>query len=141
MGNSTNPKFRIRQCEDLQLLKSLCVEIFDYDYIDNHSVFWVVYCGDQAVGLCSCRMFRYHPDVCLFTLAGLIRRARGFGLHKRMIDVRLRWARKRGMVRAVTYTMIDNTISAMSLIRAGFTLYRPSWEWQGDEVMYLKKEL
>lgn len=58
--------------------------------------------------------------------AGVMPEARGYGLQRKLIRVRLDAAAKRGYERALTYTRTINSISSNNLITCGFKLHRPS---------------
>ena len=144
MGNSSQAgRFSVRRTEDIPLVKSLCAEIFTQDELDErlNTVFWLVWDKSSPVGFCTARPFFKHPRRCYLTLAGLLKRARGFRLHKRMIGARLKWARAEGMREVVSYTVPRNTPSAKGLLSMGFQLYDPQWEWVGEDVIYFKREI
>jgi GNAT superfamily N-acetyltransferase len=65
---------------------------------------------------------------------------RGQGLQKRLIRVRLRYARERGYTHAITYTMRGNPASSNNLIGCGFRLYDPQWAYAGS-VLYWQRAL
>lgn len=65
------------------------------------------------------------PDETLhLTLCIVAPWARGNGLQRRLIDVRLRWGRRNGATRAHTYCATDNRPSLISLVRKGFSPFR-----------------
>jgi len=56
---------------------------------------------------------------------------RGQGLQKRLIRVRLRHAKAKGLT-PITYTLADNCHSINNLIACGFKAYNPAFPWVGD---------
>jgi GNAT superfamily N-acetyltransferase len=79
----------------------------------------------------------WEPDNCVFLcLSGVLPEARGKGLQKRLIRVRLKWAKKMKAKGAYTYTADDNLASANSLIGCGFKLFEPSYKWGLDDGLY-----
>jgi GNAT superfamily N-acetyltransferase len=73
--------------------------------------------------------------------AGVLPRARGKGLQRRLIHARLRQGRKLGLPYAFTYTVFDNLESSNNLIRTGFRLYTPRWRWGGKRSLYWRRPL
>lgn len=73
--------------------------------------------------------------------AGVLPEARGHGLQRRLIHVRVAAARKHACASVVTYTSTDNAPSMNSLIAAGFRAYTPASYWVGPEFVYWRKPL
>ena len=65
---------------------------------------------------------------------------RGLGLHKRLIQVRTRFAKKQGWTHLVTDTT-NNCPSANNLIANGFKMYKPSKPWGLPSACYWIKKL
>lgn len=72
--------------------------------------------------------------------AGVLEKARGNGLQKRLIQARERKARALGWKWLVTDTY-ENPASANSLISCGFRMFKPSNPWGADGVCYWKKAI
>lgn len=109
---------------------------------DGGNVYWLVKTpAGRAVGFCSVRPTTTDLDTVFLSRAGILPEARGLGLHRRMISVRLRWARKNGFKRAITYAQRDNIQSAVNLLRCGFMLYDPDYRWVGDSYLYFLIDL
>jgi RimJ/RimL family protein N-acetyltransferase len=96
--------------------------------------FWLVHRGNRPAGFCSVADIGY--GVAYFSAAAVEKWARGGGLQRRMIRVRLRWARRRGLRTVVTYTVKDNYPSIANLIKCGFRFYDPEDPWAGKDVLY-----
>lgn len=73
--------------------------------------------------------------------AGVLPVARGAGIQRRLINVRLTYARRLGFERAITYTAPWNIHSANNLIATGFRLYTPGDEWGCDNALYFFRDL
>lgn len=73
--------------------------------------------------------------------AGVMPAHRGRGLQTRLLRARCAYARGLGMKSALTDTTFDNLPSANNLIRAGFKLYRPQYQWAGADALYWWKTL
>lgn len=109
------------------------------DYIEE-SAWWVGWKGEVPVAYAGAR---YLPtaNAVFLSRAGVLAEARGEGLQRKMIRLRLRWARQQGANRAITYTHPANIVSSNNLIKCGFLLYNPEWPWAGEEFLYWYKEL
>jgi GNAT superfamily N-acetyltransferase len=81
----------------------------------------------------------YSEGICILNRAWVKKQYRGKGFHKKMIQIRLRAAKKTCTV-AITYTIYTNFASANNLISQGFKLYEPVYKY-GGEVLYFTKQL
>jgi RimJ/RimL family protein N-acetyltransferase len=119
--------YRLEQCgEDYEeVIKKLHAKEFTVAWPGRGNQYWIAYDDEtQAiVGFCSAE---YQADLKLveLTRAVVSRKARGSGLQRRMIKVRLAWGMKQGAVIAVTYTSLRNYPSMVSLLKEGFNFYR-----------------
>jgi RimJ/RimL family protein N-acetyltransferase len=98
---------------------------------------WLVLNGDDLVGFAGAEHVT-HEEATLCR-AGIFKKYQGQGLHRRMIQVRERWARKLGYGVVTTYTMADNLKSANNFIRMGYRLYEPKHPVKG--ALHFRKEL
>lgn len=71
--------------------------------------------------------------------AGVLPGARGHGLQKRLVRARERNARGFGVSRMVTYTSLDNVQSSNNLIKSGYRLYVPPYEWGIKNGLYWER--
>lgn len=103
---------------------------------------WWVTRGAQRreMAFCGLRPSHHWAQTGYLALAGVVPAARGQGLQKRLIRVRLAECRRRGWHWAITDT-IDNPASACSLIAAGFRPYHPSVRWGGQASTYWRRAL
>ncbi len=102
---------------------------------------WLLWESDTPVGFCTARTVLGDPQTVFLSRSGILPIARGKGLQRRMIDVRLRWAREIGATTVVTYVLYDNWASLINLIKKGFKFYSPGYRWAGKDVHYLMREL
>ena len=81
---------------------------------------------------------RYIPEAkaVFLSRAGVLWEARGQGLQKKLIALRVKWARTTGATKVITYTHPENVVSSNNLIRSGFELYNPEWKWEGPTFLY-----
>lgn len=128
--------------EVLRQLDKTCFPIdTPYSPTTEGTTWWLVYDEDKVpVAFAG---VRYMPIDNYFYLcrAGVIPRARGKGLQRRLIRVRLAFAKKRGAAGVYTMTSVDNPASSNNLIRCGFELFIPSYEWGGTGMIYWWKDL
>jgi GNAT superfamily N-acetyltransferase len=73
--------------------------------------------------------------------AGVLPAARGSGLQKRLIRVRVAAARRRGSVAVITDTTRANIASSNSLIACGFRTYWPETRWALSSSVYWLRSL
>lgn len=74
--------------------------------------------------------------------AGVNRKHRGTGLHRRLLRVREAYGKAARIETAVTYVMADNWVSLANLLKARYVIYEPEYAWAGrDGVYYLQKIL
>lgn len=135
------PKYILRLSTDEFNLKRLNKEIFPSDDCDltPNTKFWLLYKERNAIGFCSVRPIS--RSILFLSRAGLQWDHRGHGLHRRMIKARIKYARQNNYKCIITYTIYSNTRSARNLIKEGFELYDPEWEYAGKHCLYFKKEL
>jgi len=97
--------YKIRKTKEVEKVKKIFRQIFPeddwYESPGNH--YWLVFSDKEVIGFCSsvdCRL-KEKSNKCLFlSFAGLLKKARGKGLHKRMLKVRENHAKKIGLRRS-----------------------------------------
>ena len=80
-------------------------------------------------------------DMLYLSNCEVVPRHRGFGLQRRLIHARVRFAKKLGLEACISYTLPHVTASSNNLYRCGFKLYRPENLWVGEEANYWIREL
>lgn len=146
-------RIQIRQCEDEQLLLQLDRICFpDDDRIDpSVGTWWVAYHDGDPIGFAGAKLL-VTPitnvrgvdmgGAVFLSRCGIIPIYQGLGLQRRLIRVRLSWARRKRCKRAITYTAYKNVSSARNLQKEGFLLYLPESDWSGmQRALYWMKEL
>lgn len=100
---------------------------------------------EDPVGFACLAQGYEDPQTGFLAWAGVMPQARGAGLQRRLIQVRLREAERRGYRRAVTYTRTGNHWSSNNLISCGFRLYPSSSNWAtgkpSSSILYWEKRL
>lgn len=129
----------VRQTTNLDIVSTLDSQIFFVEKPVNttNSVWWVAWDGDKPVGFAGIRQLKDEPYAYLLR-AGVLKSHRGLGIHKKLIKVRLNWAKRNPDIQGVlTYTVAWNIPSSNNLINAGFKLFKPGWAWVGTkDVLY-----
>lgn len=130
---------------DIWMLLAMQVDTFgevveDIDYIPTSHWWFMLYKGETS-GYCALHQYDNRPETCFLALAGVLEKFRGRGLQKKMIRHRVRFARKLGAERVITYVSPDNLPSANSLAACGFKLYRPKWDWGVEGALYYRRTL
>jgi hypothetical protein len=127
--------------EDLyQRVQDLDKKIFygcNNEFLTNRE--WWVLLNNRGSIVAYCGSI-YTSDICIFIRAWVKRTNRGKGLQKKLIDIRLRAAKKKASV-AITYTIKDNCPSINNLIGKGFKIYVPEYAYGGKEMLYWKKTI
>lgn len=128
------------RASDVALLEDLDHRCFPdeapYEKVGPNLTWWVVWNDkDKPVGFAGSMLWT--PDNAVFLCrAGVVPRARGRGLQRRLIRARLKHAREIKASGAMTYTSTDNIASMTNLIRCGFLPWVPGYAWVGKEVLY-----
>lgn len=124
--------------ETLLKLQEECFSETDRRKLEG-SYWWIASDGKKPVGFAGLKPEKH--GFAFLCLAGVVPRHRGQRLHSRLITARVKFARRQGFKRLITYTRTDNPASSNNLIRAGFTMYTPAYSWVGNTVCYWMKEL
>lgn len=136
----------IKRTFDESLIKKLHKETFPADefYESDKNIYWVAIAKysskpDEYVGFAI--VTEIDNSFVFLSRAGVVWKARGKGLQKRLIRVRTNYARKMGYKKAITYTSIDNISSLINLLRCKFLPYIPEYAYAGKYVNYLMRKL
>lgn len=130
---------RIRRVEP-ETVRDMCDLLLRAE--DNESTwkpdaeYWGAFDGPELVGYAGVIPSSSFSDVVFLCNAGVLPRARGKHLQRRLIRARLHWAKREEYIYARTYTVTFNPASARSLIACGFKPYWPRYPWAGDSVCY-----
>jgi GNAT superfamily N-acetyltransferase len=135
---------RIRKVKPL-LVKDLCDKILYYETGEStwtrDGEYWAVLDDrDKVIAFGGLKPSRNWSDTVFFHCSGVTASARGHGIQKKLIKVRLSWAKRKGYAWAITYTLVDNPASSASLISCGFKPYWPKNPWVGN-VCYWRRKL
>lgn len=107
----------------------------------NESYWWLVYNSDGDIVAFAGLTFYTTNQTAFLARVGVRKSHRGQGLQKKLIKIRERFAKKMGYKRIISYTSNDNIHSANNLIRCGYLLYEPKWEWGIKYANYFVKHL
>lgn len=139
-------QYRIRRTDDEPKIEEITWKIFKSDEeveSEPDDVSWLVWDDrNKVVGFCSIRPLKTERGYAYLSKSALLYEARGKGLHKRMIRVRVMWARKNGYKAIITYVERFNIASFKNLLKLGFEPYKPIDDWAGEaRFTYLIKYL
>ena len=120
--------------EDLEELQLVCLPEDD-PRDTTEGAWWIAYDGNIPVAFAG---ISHIPKLNWGYLcrAGVVPEYRGRGLQRRLIDVRLRHAKKNGWPVVVCDTHLTNHSSSNNLFRRGFKLYEPEGRWAFKDGLY-----
>jgi len=143
---STIKILKVRSASGLELVRLLHSQILPSDSWDDvsdheHWLVWDTTSGFvEPIGFASACVLKNESGVFL-SRAGVNSLYAGGGIHRRLIQARLVWAKRRGKAHAVTYVATHNFPSFVNLLYTGFRIYEPARYWAGKDVFYLYKML
>jgi len=110
----------------------------DNIYKPNRGHWWIAYAADgKPVAFAGLVRSIKWTDTGYLCRAGVLDGYTGHGLQKRLIQARVKQARKLGWNWCITDTT-NNPASANSLINAGFKIYTPANKWSFRNAIYWK---
>lgn len=132
---------KIKRIHDLAEIVNLNQFIFPQDLLDvSANVYgWISYDSGKPNGFCTCTDIGY--GILFLSRAGLLPDYRGGGIHKRFITVRKRFGVTHGYNTMITYVRRDNYSSLANLIKYGFEMYEPEYDYAGKDFIYLRYKL
>ena len=139
-------KIVIKRTYNEETVRALNKKTFPSDgfYESKKNMYWLAIAKysskeDEVVGFAIATVVNH--EILFLSRAGIIYKARGKGLQKRLIRVRINYAKKHGFKKAITYTSVDNITSFVNLFRCKFVPYLPEYCYAGTAVNYLIKYL
>jgi len=123
----------------LSVLQNKCLP-FDTPYDTNFGSWWIASQDGVDIGFAGLVRTVSWIDCGYLCRAGVVPTARGQGLQKKLIHVRLRQAKTLGWKWVITDTT-DNPASANSLIATGFKLFQPTKPWGFKNTLYWRRKL
>lgn len=134
---------KIRQSQDFDTISKLNDQLFQGELLDvSRNIYgWLAYANDdlQPVGFCTATDLGH--GILFLSRCGVRRSYRGLRLQRKFIQTRLRFARKKGYKKVITYVQKKNYPSLCNLIKCGFLLYEPEYCYAGDDFLYLIYEI
>jgi GNAT superfamily N-acetyltransferase len=125
--------------DKLSRLQKVCLP-FDTPYDTNFGSWWIASQDGVDIGFAGLVRTVSWIDCGYLCRAGVVPTARGQGLQKKLIHVRLRQAKTLGWKWVITDTT-DNPASANSLIATGFKLFQPTKPWGFKNTLYWRRKL
>lgn len=125
--------------DKLSALQKICLP-FDQPYDTNFGSWWIATANGVDIGFAGLVRTVSWTDCGYLCRAGVVPTARGQGLQKKLIRVRIRQAKALGWKWVITDTT-DNPASANSLIATGFKLFQPTKPWGFKNTLYWRRKL
>ena len=136
-------KVDIRNSSHVSVIKHLQKEILPSDnlYKPDHGHWWVAYTeAEKPVAFGGLVRSMVWTDTGYLCRSGVLDEYTGHGLQKRLIQARIKQAKKLGWNWVITDTT-DNPASANSLINSGFKIYTPGNPWSFRNANYWKYKI
>lgn len=108
------------------------------EFLENREWWVILDKYGNIISYCGCL---FTQGICIFVRAWVDKRYRGKGIQKKLINVRIKAAKRYDCHTAITYTTPDNYGSMNNLISRGFRLYAPEYQYGGKEMIYFIKYL
>lgn len=104
-------------------------------------LWWVAEEDGNPVGFACVQQSMRFTDTWYLSRAGVMPAARGLGLQRKFIRLRVNAARKAGKVWCISDVNNDNPVSQRNLIKCGFEPYWPTYTWGLPTSTYWRKKL
>ena len=124
--------------EEIRELHRVCFDIRLKNF--GHGFWWVAYLDDVAVAFAGLHASVQWERTGYLARAGVHPAARGHGLQRRLIRVRIAKARRLGWQWLVTDT-VENPTSSNNLIECGFRAFEPAKPWATKAAAYWRLKL
>ena len=124
--------------DKLSRLQKVCLP-YDQPIDTNFGSWWIATENGVDIGFAGLVRSVSWSDCGYLCRAGVVPSARGQGLQKKLINVRVRQAKALGWNWVVTDTRL-NPASANSLISCGFKMFEPSKPWGCKDTLYWQKK-
>lgn len=132
-------KIKIKQSQNWGAALLIHQEMMPTDEFDlrSNSILWLAYVDDEPVGYATAVP---NMEESFYFLSGcaVLSKVAGNGIQKKLIKARERHAKKAGIAKLITYTVVDNPKSINSLISQGFKSYTPAYKWVGNQLYWYK---
>lgn len=125
------PQIRIQKVKDLttgssqvRILNQLDAVLFKgYPQCPKKGHWWIVWADNKPVG------FGGLTELGFLARAGIDKKFRGRGLHKKLIAARIAYGKKLNLPKLYTYVYIKNSASLGNLLKLGFTINSAAGKW------------
>jgi GNAT superfamily N-acetyltransferase len=125
--------------DKLLALQESCLP-YDEPVDTNFGCWWVASENGVDIGFAGLTRTQSWSDCGYLCRAGVVPDARGKGLQKQLIRIRIRQAKTLGWKWLVTDTT-DNLASSNSLIACGFKMFKPTRPWGFKNTLYWRRKL
>ena len=133
--------YKLRRTTDEELIRKLHTRVFPADafYESKKNVYWLLTCNGEPAGFCQAT--DWSGGILFLSRSGILPEHRGKNLQIRLIRARVRYAKKNGFKKVITYADAYNPASANNLARAGFLIYNPAYKFGTPNCICFLKEL
>lgn len=121
-----------KYCEVLKNIDSQCFGPNDeqYDFNGNKDgathYWWITYETESQKPIAYAGLKIYKSKINAFLCrAGVLKKYRGLGLHKKLLNKRIEFCKKYGIKYIYTYTSIENIRSANNILKNKFKITEP----------------
>lgn len=136
-------KFRVRRATERHMAEIRSLDTCEFDgceFPDGHT-WWVVLNPPGSVIAYASAVYRPELGYVYLGRCMVVEAFRGHKLQRRLLKVRIAWAKEQNADRVITYTLLKNYESLVNLLRAGFRFYQPDNQYVGDDVHYYRLDL
>lgn len=135
-------KHKDSNIQTVRVLQEICFgAIYETERCLSDTHLWIARSDGCPVAFASLTVYPDVPETAFLSLSGVIPSARGQGLQRKLIVKREAMCKKLGITRIISYASYDNIPSANNLIKCGYLLYEPTWEWGVKGSYYFQKKL
>lgn len=135
--------FVIKKTNNIFLVKEIHKACFPYDQFYDHegNHYWIAYIKHNHEPIGFCIGTDIGDKTMFLSRAGILLKWRGNGLHRRLIKVRERFAKKNNFECIITYVKSNNPESFSSIIKLRYEAYEPECKYGTTNSIYFKKSL
>jgi len=131
---------------DHEIIKKIHSEYFaggQRECPEFHGAWWVFSLDGDVVGFAGIHLSTRYKKTAYLCRVVVVDRFQGRGIHKRLVRVRERWARRNGIQWIITDTYPDNYASINTLINCGYKVWGPSkklrWAGNKNSIYWMKR--
>ena len=131
------------QLKEMARLQRLCLPADTLCHVEAEDCAFGTFDSGRMVAFAVVKKSKGYYNTAYLARVGVLEEYRGLGIQKKLIQLRERWARKKGVKHIITDTTNDNIPSMRSLMSCKYKPFWPSLRepWASSKAVYWKKEL